>query len=413
MKVARLQLWHVEVPTPKPFFPSWLPAYPQTENRFTLLRIFTKDGRAGVAAGPAFNRERQGLGVLLGPYLLDVAVDDLATVRQRIREASFLGWRNPWIEAAFLDLWGKLEGKPVATILGGSPRRVEAYTSTGETTTPENAAAKAELAVADGTSMVKFRAHAPTLEKDLEALRAAARAADEKGIRFAVDANQGWFVTATGPAARWDLDRARAYAKAAGELGCVWLEEPLDMRDFDAMAKLRAEKLVPIAGAELAGLYHEIEPMIEKGCLDVYQPDATLCGGAETSLAVARECERRGLGFAPHMWTSGIGLLYNAHILGATSSRGPLEWPHDEPGWPREVRDGILREPLALDDKGHFEVPRAPGLGAEVDEARLKRYGTKFYDATPATIAWEFVKSKGLLEAFRYKKRRSIDSRKL
>ena len=40
-KVTRLELWHVAAPLPKPFHPSWIPGYPQTENRFTLLRVTT------------------------------------------------------------------------------------------------------------------------------------------------------------------------------------------------------------------------------------------------------------------------------------------------------------------------------------------------------------------------------------
>jgi hypothetical protein len=34
---------------------------------------------------------------------------DIATGRQRIREASFLGWRDYWLEAALWDILGKVE----------------------------------------------------------------------------------------------------------------------------------------------------------------------------------------------------------------------------------------------------------------------------------------------------------------
>ena len=112
MKIDRLELFHVAFPLNKPFYPSWIPGYPQTVNRFTLARITTDDGVQGLAAGAAFNREREGLGNLLGPYLIGLDPTDIETGRQRIREASYLGWSNYWLEAAFWDVKGKVEGRP-------------------------------------------------------------------------------------------------------------------------------------------------------------------------------------------------------------------------------------------------------------------------------------------------------------
>ena len=87
MKVERIELFHVAIPLPKPFYPAWIPGYPQTKNRFTLLRLTTDDGVQGLAAGVAFAEEREGLGGLLGPYLIGVDPTHVATVRQRLREA--------------------------------------------------------------------------------------------------------------------------------------------------------------------------------------------------------------------------------------------------------------------------------------------------------------------------------------
>jgi L-alanine-DL-glutamate epimerase-like enolase superfamily enzyme len=69
-RVAKIELFHVAIPLPAPFYPAWIPGMPQTENRFTLIRVTTDDGVVGHSAGPAIARERAGLGDLLGPYLL-------------------------------------------------------------------------------------------------------------------------------------------------------------------------------------------------------------------------------------------------------------------------------------------------------------------------------------------------------
>ena len=40
----------------------------------------------------------------------------------------------------------------------------------------------------------------------------------------------------------------------------------------------------------------------------------------------------------------------------------------------RKYRDDIFVEPFAY-ESGHLLVPRGPGLGIEVDEDKLRRYG--------------------------------------
>ena len=134
-KVDRIELHHVDVPLDEPFHPSWIPGYPQTSVRFTLIRVRTDDGLEGISAGTAFSREREGLGDLLGGFLLGVDADDIDRVRKRLREASYLGWRNWWIEAAFRDLKGQMEDKPVYKLLQENEETVTkapVYASSGE-----------------------------------------------------------------------------------------------------------------------------------------------------------------------------------------------------------------------------------------------------------------------------------------
>ncbi len=71
---------------PAKFYPSWIPGFPQTENRFTLLKVITEDGVEGYSAGPAMGRERQGLGDLLGPYLLGEEATDIDVIQQRLED---------------------------------------------------------------------------------------------------------------------------------------------------------------------------------------------------------------------------------------------------------------------------------------------------------------------------------------
>ena len=63
-RIERIELWHVNVPLAEPFWPSWIPGYPQTHVAQTYARFITNDGLTGETAGPAFTTERRGLGDL-------------------------------------------------------------------------------------------------------------------------------------------------------------------------------------------------------------------------------------------------------------------------------------------------------------------------------------------------------------
>jgi len=401
MKIDRIELFHVAIPLPKPFYPAWIPGYPQTVNRFTLLRLTTDDGVKGLAAGVAFERERQGLGSLLGPYLIGLDPTDIDTGRQRIREAAYLGWRNYWLEAAFWDILGKVKNKPVWQLLGGkSAGRVPVYASTGEIHPPQQRAEEVLRLQEMGFRCVKLRVHSFDPAEDISQLETVRKAVGDS-MAIGIDANQGWRVALIDDAPLWTLKRATEFAQVCSDYGVAWLEEPLDMYAWDELAKLRRHSNVPIAGGELNGGWHEFKIMLEKGSLDIYQPDATMGGGISEAKRVMDACRQQGLRFAPHTWTNGIGLLTNLQLYAAGARDHPLEFPYEPPAWVPGARDGILAEIIEVDSNGTIAVPDTPGLGIELDEDKLARYGEKFFEITSRGIAIKTIRDKGFFTALR------------
>ena len=405
-KVERIELYHVSIPLDAPFRPSWIPGYPMTHNRFTLARIFTDDGLEGIAAGTAFAREREGLGDLIGGYLIGVDAMDMATVRQRLREASYLGWRNWWLENAFWDLRGKMEGKPVYKLLQETEQtvtRAPVYASSGELQPMNRRRTYLDEIQRMGIRAVKIRLKDPARRDDVTILR---QVRDHLGDDFivAVDANQGWPVSLFDPTPPWDLAYATEFGRACDALGIAWLEEPLDMHDWDGMAALREAVQTPIAGGELHGDWHELRALLERGCLDKYQPDATF-SGLTTATKVMAECRRRGLQYSPHTWTNGIGLLVNLHAFAAWEQRDLLEYPLEPPGWTPQRRDGLIPA-ITVDPDGAIPVPQEPGLGIQLQKGWLKVFGKRFYVATPLRVAVKVIHEKGIRAAMELKKRK-------
>ena len=396
-RVAKVELFHVAIPLPATFRPAWIPGMPSNENRFTLVKVTTDDGVEGYSAGPAIGRERAGLGDVLGPYLLGEDATDIALIQQRLREISYLGWRNWWIEPAFWDIKGKIEGKPVCELLGGAPCTVRLYASTGEVKVPEARIEEVEARRAEGFRTVKIRVHDFDEAVDIRQVTETARAVGDR-MKIAVDANQGWRVTIIGNSPLWNLERAKRFADACADVGVAWIEEPLAMDAYEDLSALTTYSRVPIAGGELhsSGL-PELRTMIERRCYDIFQPDALFTGGIAQTREVIRLLAEHGLSYSPHTWTNGIGFAVNLQLFAASgfADTKELEYPLAPPGWTVDARDGILEEPFDH-HRGTLETPTSPGLGFAIDRRALARWGKRFFVMDRKRLIWFSLRHRGI-----------------
>lgn len=398
--ITRIEMYHVAVPLKRPFYPSWIPGYPQTENRFDLIRVITQSGIEGWSAGPAMGRERRGFGELIAPYLIGLDATDIPLMQQRLREMSYLGLRNAWIEPACWDIKGKLVGQPVYQLLGAKGGRIKLYASTGEVKSPEARIAEAQARFDEGFRAIKLRVHDFDERVDIAQVEAVAKALGDK-MTIAVDANQAWRVTAVADAPLWDLARAKRFADACADFGVAWIEEPLPMDAYDDQAELSRYSRVPIAGGELhTGGLAELKMMIERRCYKYFQPDAIFTGGIGQTLEVIKLCQQAGLKYTPHTWTNGIGFAVNLQLMAVGGDRANsfLEYPLNPPSWTAEARDALLVQPF-VHERGELELPTAPGLGFAIDPRALRRYGKRSFSMGKLGLAWHALRDKGFKTA--------------
>jgi len=372
MRIIGVQVRLLEYPLPTPFYPSWLPGYPQTAHRVNLLTLETDEGIRGYAAGVAFGREGQGLEQLLLPFLFGRDPFQVEPIVQICRSATFLGLRLWWIEMAFWDIIGKALGQPVYRLLGGAQERVRAYASTGEL--------KGILERLDyiariremGIRAVKLRFHRMDWREDMEVARQVRKQYPDMEIM--VDANMGWRVAGMGEAPHWDVATALRVAQELAEIGVVWLEEPLDKHDYEGYRHLREKSPVALAAGEMNQDLHEFREFLIRDALDVLQPDVSLSGGLLMGKKIAGMAEAFGKRIAPHTWTNGLGLAANLQLMGACPNCEWAEFPFEPPGWEPRARDFFLTEPIMPDADGYLSVPSRPGLGVEIDEDAVQHY---------------------------------------
>ena len=405
MKISRIELYHVSVPLKSTFWPTWIPGYPQTHNRFTLVKLVTGDGIEGYSAGAAMGHERAGLGDLMGGYILGVDPTDIPRVQSLLKQAGYLGWRNYWIEPACWDIAGKAAGKPVYELLGGQARPVDVYCSTGEMHDPAQRVEELLAMREHGFKTAKLRVKNVDLKDDIRHVEHVAKGMGEK-MALGVDANQGWLVSIVDRIPAWDLKRATEFAAACHANGLRWLEEPLDSRDYDANAALKKVARIKISGAELNYGWDEIKVMFEKDCFHIYQPDATFAGGIAQVKQVIDACHAHGREYSPHTWTNGIGFYVNWNMVLADKGNAlPLEYPLEEPSWIPAQREAIIA-PICPDKNGTLAPFTRPGLGFEIDQSLLRRYGKRFFKLTETGLKLRVIREKGIKLALDIKRRK-------
>ena len=169
----------------------------------------------------------------------------------------------------------------------------------------------------------------------------------------------------------WTFKDALVVARELERLNVYWMEEPLHRADHIGMRLLREATDVRIAAGEMTRQLHELRDLVSAGCVDVLQPDAALVGGITGLRRIVIMAQEYHVVFTPHTWTNGMGVTANAHLAAGLAESPFLEYPYDPPDWSLERRDYMMADPLTVDQGGWINLSDAPGMGYELDEARL------------------------------------------
>ena len=266
------------------------------------------------------------------------------------------------IDIALWDLAGKAAGQPVWRLLGGAYRdRVRAYASTLMPDTPVEAGREAQKWAAQGFTAVKL-GWGPLGNDAKHDVRLAAAAKEAAGDgEILIDAGFGY---------RGDPKTAIGVARELEQLGVFWLEEPFEPDEYEAYAELADTVDIRVAAGEQDTTVWGFRELIERGRVDLVQPDVTRCGGITEWLRIAELAREHGLETVPHAWKSGIikaaSLQCNAVIPDALFQEYCVA---DTP-----INQTLTHERLPLDEDGYVRVPTAPGIGVTLDDEVVARY---------------------------------------
>ena len=106
----------------------------------------------------------------------------------------------------------------------------------------------------------------------------------------------------------------------------------------------------------------------------VLQPEGLGSEGISQLNKIAALAEMHYRWFIPHNGLSGVGLTGHLHLSAALPNVPYIEYIYDPPGCTPESWQGLLAEPLRIDDEGYLRAPNKPGLGIEMNEALIAAY---------------------------------------
>jgi len=359
-----------------------------------VVKVYTDEGIVGIGEtdtnpwavkayieSPSTHVMSFGLGELL------VGQDPLQTeaLWDKMYEATAMSGRRGLgacaigaLDMALWDVRGKAFGKPIWELLGGAKQpRIRPYASllpngNNIDSYRENLCQKVVQAKKYGFTAAKLEvcvngpySHMGLQEGDSEIVKVvgACREAVGTNMTLMVDVAYCWNDWRTALETIQELERYEIY----------FFETPLRVDDLDGYASLAGRSPIRIASGEWLQTRFEFQELIDRGHVDVAQPDVGRVGGLTEAKRVVDYAALRGKLIVPHCWKTGIGIAASAQLAAAASNCAFIEFlPADLSE--SAIRKELVSDEISLEGDGYIKLPRKPGLGIELSDEAIGKY---------------------------------------
>jgi len=137
--------------------------------------------------------------------------------------------------------------------------------------------------------------------------------------------------------------------------------------------KIKEAGLIKVAGGEnLYGVREFVSPL-EQRSLDLVQPDITKTGGVSEFLKIIELAKNHGIEYAPHMFSTGIGLMASLQIMFGIEGGKIMEVD----GNPNPFLSEMLSERFVKFADGDFSIDdtkELPGIGFVLNQDFIDKY---------------------------------------
>jgi L-Ala-D/L-Glu epimerase len=363
-RIERVEAFGVEMPLVTAFTSAGIT---KQVTKCVVLRITAADGTLGISS-----IEPSAAAKSPGP-----AVELLATIRDRIAPAIVgmdalnvnvllerldqLAPTQPGagagVEMACVDLAARTMNVPIHVYLGGAKLDSVQFNGWIGMLPPDEAAAEAQRWLKAGFRSAKIKVGGG-IEGDRDRV-AAVRAAVGNAMKLRIDAN-----------CLYDADTSLELCAMLRPYDLQLFEQPAPKEDIAGLAKVRREGGIPVMADETISDHESLIAVIKAGAADYVKFGIKQAGGILRSARMLATAEAAGI---PVVIGHGFGLDPStiAEIMVAASSRNVL--PGLECVGPLKVTDTVTKTRLDI-SSGRLALPQGPGLGLELDEAKLEKY---------------------------------------
>jgi L-alanine-DL-glutamate epimerase-like enolase superfamily enzyme len=346
----------------------WLPKSGQGRKaiRAHFCQIETDEGVSGLG-GPTTLDQTFIISRQLAPLL--IGHDPLATERiwDRLYRSMVHGRKGTpmmalsVVDCALWDLKGKWAGVPVYRLLGGPTREtIPAYASAlGYSLEPALVRQRALEIVQQGFKATKwFFRHGPAdgvegIAKNLELVRTL-REAVGPDVDIMLDC---WM--------SWDVPYTILMARRLAEYHPRWIEEPVLPDKIEQYAEIRRNVQIPIAGGEHEYTRWGLKALMDARAADVLQPDIYWAGGISEVFKICVLASVYDLPVIPHGHSvpATVHLLASQPVTTCPLLEYLIKW--------NEIHQFFLKHPVKPVN-GQVTLPTMPGIGMELDEAKIQ-----------------------------------------
>ena len=363
---------------PKDVKPHWVSHFIVPTANELLIKIKTNNGNSGFGVATSytdikpiikpFTNGLQDLIIGEDPFCPEKIYDKIFKLTDT-RMSSEKGWSresliriSAALDIACWDLIGKAANIPLYKLFGGYRNKVPVYV-----TCAYYRDGKDEIELRDelkklidiGHQSFKVKVGGLSIKEDAKRLETIRNEiGNQKDLM--IDVNRAW-----------DLKTAIEGVKEFKKFNPIWIEEPVRWEDDRRNLKLLSKQTdIPLSGGESEITIYGCRSMIEEEAIQILQFDCTMFGGFTNGKKLSALCEINHIDIAPHH-----DCYIHAPLVAASPSGRIVESFDDE----RDPLQSELFENQHKMSNGWIYLNENPGLGFDISEAALKKFGKLVY----------------------------------
>jgi galactonate dehydratase len=276
---------------------------------------------------------------------------------------SVLGGAVSAVDIALWDIKGQHLQVPIWELLGGRCRdRIRLHLLMGGAT-PEEVAAQARAAVAEGFTAIKFDPIPEGTEAlPLEALvgavverMAAAREAVGRAADIIVELHR-----------KLTPLQAVPVCEAIAQFQPLFVEDPIQIDSIQSQAEIARRISSPLANGERLNTIWEFRELLVGGGSQFVRPDVGLAGGLTQCKKIAALAESFHAAVVTHNFLGPVLTAASVHLDTSIPNFIVQEYSLIDEGPLAAVFPGTPHR-----EGGYLPVPQAPGLGVRLDESKI------------------------------------------